>query len=167
LFYAGFDVTVDASAAPGSVMFAHFLQGTTNFTSRLWVTAPTASGYRLALSNDSSITDADGEVFSSDLTLGTSYRVVVSYDFSAGAGTLWINPVDQSSPSLSATDPGFNNAVAAYAFRQGTLSSGGSTQTIDNLYVATTFTEALTGIPEPATAGFLLLGSLFLARRRR
>lgn len=168
-WYAGFDVVVEQPGASiSNVYFAHFLQGSTNFTSRLWVTAPTASGYRLALSNDSSITDADGEVFTGDLALGTSYRVVISYDFSGGNGSLWIDQALESGASISATDPGFNNAVSAFAFRQGSPSGSlTTTQTIDNLCVGTSYGEAYTCVPEPATLSLLAFGAIALIRRRR
>ncbi len=166
-WYASFDVSVtQVGATISNVYFAHFIEGTSNFVSRLWVTAPTTSGFRFALSNDSSITDVDGEVFSDDLALDTTYRLVVSYDYTGQNGSLWINPANESSPSLAATDPGFSNPVFGYALRQGSPSSShNTTQTVDNLCVATTFMEALTCVPEPSTAGFLLLGGLLLRRR--
>ncbi|HVT30935.1 MAG TPA: hypothetical protein VHE81_23215, partial [Lacipirellulaceae bacterium] len=141
VLYSGFDLTVpDPGTTITSTYFAHFLQGTSNFTSRLWVTTPSTIGYRLALSNDSAL-DLDGEAYSGDLVFGTTYRVVTKYDFDNQNGEMWINPVDESSPSFAATDPGFSDAVNAYAFRQ---AAGNTNQTIDNLYVSTTFQGALT-----------------------
>ena len=160
-WYAGFDVTVTGGTT--NVYFGMFLDGTSNFLSRIWVTAPAGGGnYRLGFSNDNSITDADGEVFSGDLSFGTTYRLVSYYDYTAMQGKLWIDPVDESSPGFLATDPGYSDPVTAYAFRQ---SSGDSSQTIDNLCVATTFDEALTCIPEPASLMLLGLGALLLRRR--
>jgi hypothetical protein len=163
-FYASFDLTVaDPAAAVVTSMFAHFLQGTTNFTSRVYVTAPTTSGYRLALSNDNSITDADGEAFSGDLAFGTTYKIVTSYSFDTGGAKLWINPADESSTSLTATDPGFSNAVFAYALRQDT--TGNTGQTIDNLMVGESFTDV--AVPEPTSLAAVGLGAMALLRRRR
>ena len=165
--YSGFDLTVPApTGAVADVYFAMFLTGTSNFDARVWVTAPTANGYRLALSNDNSITDGDGEVRSGDLAFDTTYRVLTKYDFDAKKGTLWINPVLESSPSFVATDPGFSDASIAYAFRE---AAGNTTQIIDNLYVSTTFVGAQTGveIPEPASFAVLTIAGLALASSRR
>jgi hypothetical protein len=157
-WYAGFDVAV--TGANTNVYFGMFLQGTSNFLSRIWVTTPTSGGdYRLGFSNDNSITDNDGEVFSADLTYGTTYRLVSYYDYTAMQGKLWINPVNESSPGLLATDPGFSNPVTAYAFRQATGSN--SVQTVDNLIVATTFAEV---VPEPSS--LVLLAVAAMIRRR-
>ncbi len=158
--YAGFDLTVEATGAPTNVYFAMFMEGTSLFDGRIWITAPTANGYRLAISNDNSITDNDGEVFTNDLAFGTRYRIIHSYDYDGKSATLWVNPVNESSPSVTATDPGFSDEVSAYAFRQ---AGGNSTQTIDNLIVATSFSEA---VPEPATLALLGLGCLVIRRRR-
>jgi hypothetical protein len=161
LWYAAFDFSNTGGSS--SAYFAHFLENASNFVSRIWVTAPAAGGdFRLAFSNDNSITDGDGEVFSADLTYGTTYRVVSSYDFTAQQGTLWIDPINESSPSMTATDPGYSDACFGYAFRQG---GGGTQQIVDNLVVATTFDEALTGVPEPASFVLLGIGALLLRRR--
>jgi hypothetical protein len=168
VLYSGFDLTVaDPAVTPlVDVYFATFLAGTSSFDARVWITAPTTSGYRLAISNDNSITDADGEVRTGDLAFGTTYRVVTKYDFTAKTGTLWINPVDESSASFAATDPGFSDAITAYALRQAT---GNTTQVLDNLYVSTTFVGAQTGVevPEPVSFGLLTIAGLTIATFRR
>ena len=167
VLYAGFDLSIpDPGAAITDVYFATFLAGTSSFDARVWVTAPTTSGYRLAISNDNSITDADGEIRTGDLVFGTTYRVVTKYDYTAKSGTLWLNPVTEASPSFAATDPGFSDAIASYAIRQ---AAGNTSQVIDNLYVSTTFVGAQTGveIPEPASFALLTIAGLALASSRR
>lgn len=162
VYYAAFDLTIaDPGAAITSGYFAHFLETTTTFGGRLWITAPTTSGYRLAISNDASITDADGEAFTSDLAFGTTYRVISSYNHDAGTGSLWIDPTDLSSSSISATDPGFVDEMFAYGFRQ---AGGNTVQVIDNLAVGTTFNDV---VPEPTMLGLVGLAALALVSRRR
>lgn len=168
-WYAGFDVVVEQpGTAITSVYFANFLTGTTQFTSRLWVTAPTTSGFRFALSNGSSLTPTTGSAaFTGDLALSQVYRVVISYDFTGANGALWIDQPLETGTSFVPTDTGFSNAVTAFAFRQGSPSGAvTTTQTIDNLNVASTYVEAYTGVPEPSTLVLLGFGALALIRRR-
>ena len=155
--YAGFDLTATGSLSANSTYFVHFKSSGNSFNSRVWVTAAQASGdFTIALSGDSSITDSDGEAFwESDLTYGTKYRVVHSYDFDSGEKSLWIDPLNQMSARITATDSMVSNAMVQYAFRQ---STGNTFQEIDNLTVATTFTEARTGVPEPASLMLWMLG---------
>jgi hypothetical protein len=167
VLYAGFDLTVPTTGtAIVNHYFAHFLTGTTLFDARVWLAPPTTSGFRLAISNDNSITDADGEVFTGDLAFDTTYRIVTRYDFDAKNGRLWVNPVDESSASITAADPGFSDAAIAYAFRQ---SNGGVvTEVVDNLAVGTTFADS--AVPEPSgvvLGGISLVGLLGILRARR
>lgn len=168
--YASFDVTVsNAAASVTDVYFAHFLQGTSTFDERLWVTAPAgASGYRLALTNGSTaLATNTGAVKSDDLAFGTTYKIVMSYSYDSLSGSLWINPTSESSPSLTPTDTGFKNAVIAFAFRQGSPSgSTTTTQNIDNLMVGTSFADVIS-VPEPASLSMLGLGAVAMIRRRR
>jgi MYXO-CTERM domain-containing protein len=165
VLYSGFDLTVpDPGASITSTYFAMFLEGTSFFNARVWITAPTSSGYRLAISNDNSITDVDGEVFSVDLDFDTTYRIVTKYDYDNAQGTLWIDPEEESDTSIVAGDPGFSDEVASYAFRQ---AAGNTTQIIDCLTVATSFDEALTCVPEPASALLALLALVGVAGIRR
>jgi hypothetical protein len=159
--YSSFELTVPEVTDPiTSAYFAFFQRTATIFAGRLWVTAPAAGGYRLAVSGDASITDADGEIFTSDLAFGTTYTVVTKYDYDSGDTTLWVNPADESSPSLTTTDGTFSDAVVGYAFRQ---AGGNTTQAVDNLVVGTSFGDV---IPEPASLSVLALGSLAMLRRR-
>jgi hypothetical protein len=159
-WYAGFDVTVTGSSAP--VYFAHFLEGSSIFQARTFVTTPTSTGdFTLGLGTGSSATST----WSTDLSFGVSYRVVVSYDYDSKISQLWVNPALETDPSISVT-AGFSDEITSFAFRQASPTTA-NTQLIDNLSVATTFGEALV-VPEPSTfalGGFGLL-ALLMARRR-
>lgn len=165
-WYAAFDVTVNQPGASiANVYFAHFLLGTSSFPSRLWVTAGAQSGYRLVLTNGATM--ANG-AFTGDLVLGDTYRVVVSYDRSALSGSLWIDQTLESGTSFNPADAGSNFAVTGFAFRQGSPSGAlTTTQTVDNLCVATSYNEAYNCIPEPGTLGLFGIAALALIRRRR
>lgn len=152
---ANFDLTVpQITPTVNSVAFAHFLEGTSFFAARIWITAPSAggSGFRLALSNDNSITDGDGEIFTGDLAFNTTYRITNIYDYSGAKGAIAIN----GGTPLFAADPGLSDEVGAYAFRE---SSANTTMVIDNLIVEMV-------VPEPATLG-LLAGLSVVGLRRR
>ncbi|HZZ44858.1 MAG TPA: PEP-CTERM sorting domain-containing protein [Tepidisphaeraceae bacterium] len=160
--------TVNVSAPTGTlapVYFGMFLNGTSNFTSRVSIAAPATAGdgYRIALSQGSSTTAA-GVILTADLAFGTTYTIATSYDYTNKNGSLWLNPVDTSSAPLgTTTDSGFSDAVGAYAFRQSSA-TGNSSITIDNLKVGTTFADV---VPEPSTLSLLGLGALSIIRRRK
>jgi hypothetical protein len=161
-FYASFDLTIaDPAAAVTSGYFAHFLQGTSSFTTRVWVAPGTTSAnFKLAISGGSTIEST----WASDLSYGTTYKVVMLYDYDNALTTgakLWVNPVNESSTSISSTT-GFQNAIFALAFRQ---AAGNTSQTIDNVLVGTTFTDV---VPEPTGLAVLGIGAAvgLLARRR-
>jgi hypothetical protein len=167
VLYAAFDLTVPTQTpAVTSTYFAHFKDNANFFGARVWIAPPTAGGsYRLALSNDSSITDNDGEVFwGSDLAFGTTYRVVTHYEYDTGATKLWVNPVSESSTSVAATDGFANDAFTNYSFRQNTTST---VQLIDNLCVADQFGQALHCVPEPNSLAWMLVAGLAVVGSRR
>jgi hypothetical protein len=166
IIYAGFDLTVPTSSVTTNANFAHFLQGTTIFGARVWMTAPSGGpGFRLALSGDNSITDADGESFwGSNLAFDTTYRVVTKYNYDTAETKLWISPVDESITLIAATDGFATDEFTAFALRQSLASS---TQRIDNLIVATTFSEAAGIIPEPTTISLMLVSVGAMLFRRK
>lgn len=165
VIYSGFDLVVPSqTVTPNNVYFAHFKDAGNFFGSRVWITAPSVSGYRLGITGDSSLEPAT-DAFPLDLAFDTTYRVVTKYDFDTGESRLWIDPVDESSPSVLSDDSFAADEFESYSFRQ---SSANSMQLIDCLQVATTFDEAAVCIPEPATVALGLLAALaaFGAGRR-
>ncbi len=159
-WYAGFDVTVTGGNT--DVYFASFLKGGTTgiFQDRTFVTAGTAGDFTFGLGTGATATAKWG----TDLSFGTTYRVVLAYNYDTMQNTLWVNPLLQTDPSISVSSTS-QDTIASFAVRQ---STGNSFQVMDNLVVATTFTEAMV-VPEPSSMALGLLGAagLALARRRK
>ena len=61
--------------------------------------------YRLGIANLVGATAANAQMFPQDLLQGTNYIVVTALSLSNGFSTLWINPLSQSSPSVTDTTP--------------------------------------------------------------
>lgn len=162
LFYA-FDFSVSALDPVGDSgsdfeYFSHFLSGTTTFAGQLHIVDSSSGDYTLSISN----TGTEESDWGSALDFGTSYRAVVGYNFTTRVSTLWVDPVNEldvnvvSSPRSSAISP------TAFAFRQ-SASSADELVTVDNLIVATTFSEV---VPEPSSIALIFLGMSGLLIRR-
>jgi hypothetical protein len=174
--YAGFDLNVPSITTFGAGdYFAHFkISGNTvDFRSRVAIVAPGAGGnYRVGVAS-TSFGSSPIVNWTSDLSFGTTYRVVHKYNAATGEARLWVNPTAEGDASIVSTFLGTPAAVDQYALRQGSVLLG--TQVLDNLRAGTAFGDALYGTPAPAAspAGMvavasLLLGAgaMFVVRRR-
>jgi hypothetical protein len=173
-WYAGFDLTVTGDftlTGATEEYFAHFLQGTSSFTGRVYIAAGQSTGdYALGIVGGSNTPSVK---FPVEFNLGDTHRVVVAYtlDPDNNAGTqdsfarLWVDPVNEASPFVTKV-ANFSNAIEAFAFRQGST-VGAGTQVIDNLQLATTFDEASIIVPEPGTIALLALTAFGLVGSRR
>ena len=168
VLYASYTVTVNApSGTLVPAYFGIFLQGTSNFDSRVWFDTPATpgDGFRIALTSGSTI--GATSVLSTDLAFGTTYTIVTSYDFTNKNGSLWINPTETTTPPSSTpvgtttAGSGFSDASTAYAFRQSST-AGNAIVDVGNLVV---FSQS---VPEPASLGLLFGASgLVFGRRSR
>lgn len=140
MIYGGFDFTFSALPTTAGTYFAHFGDaGTgTQFRGRIFATtAGAAAGtFRLAIA-DTTTTVAP---ITTDLLLGTTYRLVEAINAATGRTTLYLNPTSETG-GVTATDAtsAIGSGVASYRFRQ---ASGEGTLTVDNLVVATDFNSA-------------------------
>lgn len=161
-FYYAMDLSV--SGGSSATYFAMLWQSSSLFAGRLFVTAPSGAGdFTFGVSSTSSSVEAS---WGSDLSFNTIYKVVVAYSYDSALTTLWVNPVDASSTSVTTPTAGASDAVVAMAFRQ---AAGDSVETIYDLKVGTTFASVVP-VPEPheyaiAMAGFLM--AVVVMRRRR
>jgi hypothetical protein len=176
VLYASFDVNFSALPAGPSSYFALFKDSTTSdFGARVWVTTngvTTPGDIRIGIANSASQPTNAGVAFiATDLSLGTTYKVVIKLDSNVGAngsGTLWLNPTQETDPSVTATDKSYIDPWQDFALRQASTSQGAGVETVDNLLVGTTFADVV-AVPEPSTVvlvGAGLIGMLFLRRRR-
>lgn len=160
-FYYAFDVVVNQFPDSNLVnqgYFAHFsvdaLPASESFFGARTFIRSSPSGvdgdYTFGLRTNSGSSPVHFEV---GFLLGQSYRVVAAYDYDSGDSTLWIDPTSESSLSISepnlsiATDEDYSQfPIDRINFRQGG-GTGDTTQTIDNLIVATTFAEVIGQAP--------------------
>jgi PEP-CTERM motif len=136
--------------------------------------------------------------YEAELSFGTSYNIVASYtadddDTNAsltqdGFASLWVNPVDSSSTSVTDTSPNANivndlnpaRAMKTLAIRQGTssLQNGPARIDIDSVAIGSNFGDVLAalspsavgaahGVPEPGSLVLLALGGVAFGRLRR
>jgi hypothetical protein len=166
VIYAGFDFTLTTppTTATGGYI-ASFRDGTLasgTYTGRFFamrtVGSP-ANEFQIGVSNTSASPNA---TFGVNLTINTTYRVVMAFDTATDDTTLWLNPTTIASSNVTATDALTVTNLDGFAFRQDSASHGAAR--IDNFVVATTFAEA---VPEPTSAGMVVSAMLVMAFRRR
>jgi hypothetical protein len=170
--YYGFDATVTSVPGTTGSYIATLWDGetgsATDYVARLQVAqGSTTSKVKFGILNDT----GNAVVFyGSEFDLSTAVRIVVAFDFSTMTSTLWINPTDASSTSITDTvaasfsNP--SNTLGNFLLRQ---ASGIGTTAVDNLTVATTFAE-VAAVPEPATVALIALGlgaAVWGVRRKR
>jgi len=149
--YAGFTLRFTTTPSSGGTYFALFKGdgASTAFRARVWVLTNGVAGggkYRLGLSSVANTINATN---TTDLSTNVDYRVVICVTNVTGAATLWINPTNASSASISTTGEADTlTTTTKFALRQG--SSGPGLLTLDDLVVGESFAEVVTTNPPPA-----------------
>ena len=111
------------------------------------------------------------------LAAGETHLIITRF-FESNQFEVWVNPTDlsdSSSPDFSGGDPGpgYVGSNNSYGLEQATIDfpggSAGESFEVDELRVATSFSEAVpfTAIPEPASAVLIGLGGVLMLTRRR
>jgi len=141
-------------ASEGAYFIA--LRGTSpsmTLRARTGILAPIAGGdFRFAINADNSNLGA-GSIWPTELDFDTHYRAVISFDASNAQSQLWIDPVNEMSTSISHTGGGgsIGTVINRIVLRQHDDYDG--KQLIDNVVIATTFADALSGGASAGVAG--------------
>jgi hypothetical protein len=168
--YSALPVTGDSDGS----YFAHLKSSVANqFYARIGATTSGAAAgtFRLNVANES-WNVANTVEFAQDLLLNTTYHIVFRYDLANDRTTLWIDPTDESSTSVTALDAvayAGGELINAYGLRQGTSGTGAPGDLLlDNLIVGQNFSD-VAGVPEPSTYAFVGMGlaAFWLMNRRR
>jgi hypothetical protein len=180
--YFGLTINVASAQATGDYFFhyAPTVGETSLFISRVFAKS-TTGGFLLGYLETSGGAGAVVNYGTTVLSFSTSYNLVLSYNDVAGTlndtASLYVNPTDSVQGNNTAYISGDawgstsaeNHSVAEINLRQGTASSAPGL-TVDNLIVATAFSDIVAPVPEPSTlalAGFGGLACFFALRRKR
>jgi hypothetical protein len=148
--YMGFIAQFTTLPSPAGSYFAHL--NTSGFRCRIWASTTNASTgtFRLGIGNSTGANAAAGQI-TSDLSLNTDYFVLVRYELATGLSTIWLNPSNESDPSVTASDAPGNlpNNTSAFAFRQ---AGGIGIMLIDNLVIGTSFADVVGGNLPPTVS---------------
>ena len=155
--YACFDVIVPPLAGPPKPTYFAMIKdvGTSNFVSRVYVLASNG-GLTFGISHTSTNTTVGLTPWTAPITAGTKYNIVINNDPVNHSSTLWVNPVNELSPSVTDVNASFTEvALDHFGLREsGTASalppgqaatfagSANAIISVDNLGIGTTFADA-------------------------
>lgn len=154
--YACFDVIVPQFAGqPKPVYFAMLKDaGTSIFVSRVYVLPVAAGGWTFGISNSSTSASVGVTPWPAALVSGQKYNVVVNYDPVNKSSTLWVNPLNEASASVTDVNAAATAvAVQGFGLRESSTAStlpasppySGTANiqvSVDNVGVGTTFADA-------------------------
>lgn len=132
ILYAAFRMKISGTQTATGTYFAHFMNTGTFFAGRVFAALNDASTYKLGI-NTTSGTPA---FWATPLNKDEWYTVVVKYNAGNGVSTLWVNPTNESSPSLDGPAVTVGTLISGFALRQ---SAGYGIATIDDIEVSDFF----------------------------
>lgn len=174
-FYIGATLNFSAAQSAGDY-FLHWspATGSTTFISRLHARS-SGAGFQLGYLETSG-TGGSLTYGSTVLNFNQDYRVVIAYNVVAGTvndtASVYVDPIDyavqgNNTPYLTDTwnsVTGESASIGAINLRQGNAGNA-PTLSVDNLVVATDFSEMV--VPEPSSAALFALGVMALSVIRR
>lgn len=181
--YSGLTLNVTSAQAAGDYFFhlSNPAGTTTSFYERLFVRSST-SGFQLGLV-DTSGTGSTTTWGTTELALGTDYRIVVALNFVAGLNNdtfaVYVDPTD---PNVEANNTAYlthtwtsatvePTAYAAVNLRQGSAANAAALF-VDDIAIGQAFSDVTTvsQVPEPSSMALAALGGLLMlgsfARRK-
>jgi len=151
--YVGFSVNFSGLRdGAASSYFAHLKDATTTgFRAHIFtITNGAPSGtLRVGMGNAGSSSTA---VLANILNLGEDHLILIRYVISNATTTLWLDPLTELSPSVSATDSVSALSISGFAVRQPSSVNDGvgyGNLYFDDLVVGTTFTDV---VPAPTNS---------------
>lgn len=179
--YASVKIKMPVGSVIGTAndYFFHFRPAaadSNNFVARTYIGPPVAGGdYTVGIAAGS-LTSTPVVPYTSGFSFGAVYNLVIAYDGNTGTSTLWVNPVDQSSTSVSSTSAGLSNRLLSYiSLRQASPSGATYGVVCDEIRVGTTFGDVAAPSAAPSmnewgmilmSVAMLAAGALFVVRRR-
>jgi len=144
ILYARVDVNfVSAPTSANGSYFAHYL-GTAggSFRGRIFAGRRDlpAGQFQIGLANNSATASVWHPTV---LTTGEPVTILVRYNVSTGISTLWVNPSNETSPSVTGTDSPFPNDMVSFALRQDT---GFGSLDVDAIKIGTAYADVLTPV---------------------
>ncbi|MDD5201178.1 MAG: PEP-CTERM sorting domain-containing protein [Terrimicrobiaceae bacterium] len=160
-----FSIVTTFSVVPTATgsYFAHFADSDsgalTDFIARLHVKAGATPNTVLFGIRNSGTSGTSGVFDAQEFALNQKVVLIVKFDYSTLQSTLWINPVDESSPSITDTQTftfvGGDTSISRASLRQ---AGGIGAQSVDSYVTGTTFADVFVAVPEPGTITMIIVG---------
>ena len=157
--YSSFKVNFSALPAGVGSYFWHLKNSGSDFRARIWasVTGAGPGTFRVGIAAGS----GTAVFIPVDLSLGSEYKLVVRYNTTNAASTLWISPTSEAAVTSRADSTDIPVApvappILSVSLRQSTSGGAGmGVMTFDDLLVGTAFTDVQTVGGPPSISGLI------------